>query len=90
VCRTIPFILNIPKLSYVEFNWAPSNCIACDAWLQAGLAVPPDELVRGYWLPVLRYLRAGSTVAVHELRLMLIGDGEAAGERGEHGKGRTI
>jgi internalin A len=55
----------------------PSNCVRCDAWLQAGLALPPDEVVRRGWAAVLRFLRAGPSVAVHELRLMLIGDGEA-------------
>ena len=38
--------------------------------------MPPDEVVRQGWLPVLKYLQAGPYVAVHELRLMLIGDGE--------------
>jgi GTPase SAR1 family protein len=54
-----------------------SSCVRCDAWLQAGLAVPPDEVVREGWDAVVEFLRAGRTVAVHELRLMLIGDGEA-------------
>jgi GTPase SAR1 family protein len=40
------------------------------------LPVPPDEVVRSGWMAVLQFLRAGPTVAVHELRLMLVGDGE--------------
>jgi GTPase SAR1 family protein len=39
--------------------------------------VPPDEVVGRGWKAVLEFLSAGATVAVHELRLMLIGDGEA-------------
>jgi GTPase SAR1 family protein len=37
---------------------------------------PGDEQYNN-WPPLLQFLRAGSYVAVHELRLMLIGDGEA-------------
>ncbi len=41
--------------------------------------MPPDEVVGSGWPTVLEFLRAGATgtVPVHELRLMLIGDGEA-------------
>ena len=39
--------------------------------------MPPDEVVGRGWVAVLEFLSAGVTVAVHELRLMLIGDGEA-------------
>jgi GTPase SAR1 family protein len=38
--------------------------------------VPPNEVVYEGWTAVLQFLRAGPTVAVHELRLMLVGDGE--------------
>ncbi len=54
----------------------PASCVGCDAWRQEGLDVPPDEVVREGWTAVLQFLRAGPTVAVHELRIMLIGDGE--------------
>ena len=77
LCRLVPSLLNKPQLSEVEFGHYPSACVRCDAWLQAGLALPPDEVVREGWVAVLQFLRAGPSVAVHELRLMLIGDGEA-------------
>ena len=38
--------------------------------------MPPDEVVGRGWEAVLEFLNEGATVAVHELRLMLIGDGE--------------
>ena len=39
--------------------------------------MPPPEVVSQGWEAVLQFLSAGPTVPVHELRLMLIGDGEA-------------
>ena len=38
--------------------------------------MPPDEVVRQGWNDVLEFLNAGLAVPVHELRLMLVGDGE--------------
>ena len=58
------------------FDHAPSSCVGTDAWKRERLVVPPDEVVRDGWMAVLRYMQAGYMVAIHELRLMLIGDGE--------------
>jgi GTPase SAR1 family protein len=76
-CHLIPSLLNKPQLLKVEFDNKPSSCVRDEAWRRAGLAVPPDEVVGDGWEAVLEFLSAGATVAVHELRLMLIGDGEA-------------
>ena len=76
VCRLVPSLLNKPQLSDIGLDHTPSACVGCDAWLQAGLPVPPGEVVRKGWKAVLQFVRAGATVAVHELRLMLVGDGE--------------
>ena len=38
--------------------------------------MPPDEVVGRGWEAVFEFLNEGATVFVHELRLMLIGDGE--------------
>ena len=76
-CHLIPALLNKPRLSAVVFDHSPSSCVRDEAWRRAGLAVPPGEVVGDRWLAVLQFLSAGATVAVHELRLMLIGDGEA-------------
>jgi GTPase SAR1 family protein len=40
------------------------------------LEVPPDVVVNQGWEAVLRFLNAGAVAPLHELRLMLIGDGE--------------
>ena len=76
-CHLIPSLLNKPKLSYVDLEHEPAVCVGHDAWQREGLVVPPDEVVGRGWEAVLEFLSAGPTVAVHELRLMLIGDGEA-------------
>ena len=54
----------------------PADCIRSEHWQRAGLAVPPDEVVAQGWMSVIKYLQAGPTVPVFELRLMFIGDGE--------------
>ena len=77
VCRLLPSLLNMPHLTYLDLGHGPSSCVVDSAWAQAGLPVPPPEVVSQGWKAVLQFLRAGSTVPVHELRLMLIGDGEA-------------
>ena len=61
----------------MRLDHAPSDCVGHDAWKSEGLPVPPGEIVAKGWTAVLQYLRAGDKVPVHELRLMLIGDGEA-------------
>jgi hypothetical protein len=76
-CHLIPSLLNKPQLSTLQIGHQPSACVRHEAWQRNGLTVPPDEVVGRGWDAVLDFLRAGATVAVHELRLMLIGDGEA-------------
>ena len=78
-CHLVPVLLNNPLLSFdsIGVYAGPSCCVRHDAWRLLGLIVPPDEVVGRGWEAVLEFLRAGATVAVHELRLMLIGDGEA-------------
>ncbi len=63
-------------LQGVDIGVEPSSCVRSVHWEQAGLIVPPDEVVRQGWMPVIKFLQAGPCTAVHELRLMLIGDGE--------------
>ena len=76
LCHLIPSLLNKPQLS-VNLDHSPAECVGHDAWQREGLVVPPDEVVGRGWMAVLEFLSAGPTVAVHVLRLMLIGDGEA-------------
>jgi GTPase SAR1 family protein len=75
-CHLIPSLLNKPHL-YVSLDHQPAECVGDDAWQRERLVVPPDEVVGRGWEAVLEFLSAGPTVPVHELRLMLIGDGEA-------------
>ena len=77
MCYFIACILHNVKLTTVYFDHQPSACVGHDAWSSEGLPVPPSEVVAQGWTAVLAFLRAGAKVAVHELRLMLIGDGEA-------------
>ena len=77
VCRLISCILHNVKLTDVYLDHEPSACVGHDAWKSEGLPVPPGEVTAQGWKAVLQFLRAGAKVAVHELRLMLIGDGEA-------------
>ena len=56
VCRLVPSLLNKPQLSEIYLGHSPSACVGCDAWLQAGLPVPPGEVVRKGWEAVLRFL----------------------------------
>ena len=34
-----------------------NDCIGSDAWLQAGLTVPPDDVVSQGWMAVLQHLQ---------------------------------
>ena len=76
VCRIIACILHNVKLTFYFHDHQPSACVGNDAWKNEGLPVPPSEVVAQGWTAVLAFLRAGAKVAVHELRLMLVGDGE--------------
>jgi GTPase SAR1 family protein len=75
VCRFVPHLLNLTQLSTVHLDWKPIRCIRDDTWRQLNLTTPPDEVITD-WIRVLQFLRGGQCVPVHELRLMLIGDGE--------------
>jgi GTPase SAR1 family protein len=76
VCHMVPRLLNLIQLSTVHLDWRPIRCIRDDAWRQLNLPTPPYEVTND-WKLVLEFLRGGECVPVHELRLMLIGDGEA-------------
>ena len=78
-CCSIALALSkLPSLQDLSLDYEVSaaDCIRSGHWQRAGLVVPPDEVVRKGWLDVVQFLQAGPFVAVHELRLMLIGDGE--------------
>jgi GTPase SAR1 family protein len=75
VCRLVPCLLNLTRLSVLHLDFPPFSCIRDEAWKQLNLATPPDE-IRTDWIRLLEFLRVGQCVHVHELRLMLIGDGE--------------
>jgi hypothetical protein len=68
-CHLIPSLLNKPQFSKIHIGHLLSACVRHEAWQRNGLPVPPDEVVRRGWEAVLDFLRAGPTVAVHELRL---------------------
>ena len=57
VCRIIACILHNVKLTNVEFDHRPSDCVRHDAWRSEGLPVPPSEVVVKGWTEVLRFLR---------------------------------
>jgi len=76
-CTLVRSLVKMLKLEYLNLDKDPSSCIRSMYWKQAGLDVPPDEIIRqNNWISVLKFLRAGPTEPVHELRLMFIGDGE--------------
>jgi GTPase SAR1 family protein len=69
-------LINLPNLKQLKLD-KRNVCIRSAHWKEAGLDVPPDEIIRqDDWIAVLKFLRAGRTEPVHELRLMFIGDGE--------------
>ncbi len=75
-CSIASSCINLRSLQYIILDETPAACIRSGHWQRAGLVKPPDEVVSQGWEPVIEYLQAGPYVAVHELRLMLIGDGE--------------
>ena len=79
-CSFASSCINLRSLQTIHLDLTldltPARCIQSGHWQRAGLVKPPDEVVRRGWMPVIKYLQAGPLVAVHELRLMLIGDGE--------------
>ena len=76
VCHMIPYLLNLPQLSTVHLDHVPRVCVRDNSWQLLNLAKPPDEVIKRSWGRVLEFCRGGQCVSVHELRLMLIGDGE--------------
>jgi GTPase SAR1 family protein len=75
-CHLITSLLNKTQLSEIILDHEPPACIRLDAWQREGLSLPPDEVLGQGWKAVLKFLSAGAKVPVHEIRLMLIGDGE--------------
>jgi GTPase SAR1 family protein len=75
-CRFAASFIFSRCLQNVYIDVEPSSCIRRVQWQQASLAVPPDEVVSQGWMPVIKFLQGGPCESVHELRLMLIGDGE--------------
>ncbi len=75
-CLLASLFVFLPHLQKFSVCPKSSSCVQSVHWQQAGLVVPPAEVVMQGWMPVIKYLQAGPFVAVHELRLMLIGDGE--------------
>jgi GTPase SAR1 family protein len=83
-CALLPSFLKCNGISSLSFEPAPIICIRSDCWRTSGFPVPSDEIIVQsrndsrfkQWLPILEFLRAGLYAPVHELRLMLIGDGE--------------
>jgi GTPase SAR1 family protein len=74
---------NLKSLLFIEQDdrsrlmITPRLCIRSVHWQQSGLVTPPDELIRlDRWMPVIQYLQTSAFTPVHELRIMLIGDGE--------------
>ena len=49
-------LLFLPLVSF-GIDFEPSDCIGSDAWRQAGLTVPPDEVVSQGWTAVLQHLQ---------------------------------
>ena len=54
VCGLFSSLLFLPLVSFVMDS---NDCIGSDAWLQAGLTVPPDEVVSQGWMAVLQHLQ---------------------------------
>jgi hypothetical protein len=56
VCGLLSSLLFLPLVSFV-IDCKPVDCIGSDAWRQAGLTVPPDEVVSQGWMAVIKYLQ---------------------------------
>jgi GTPase SAR1 family protein len=67
---------NLQDADMVGLDESPASCVASGFWQRVGLVPPPAEYIRQGWTHVIKYLQSGPFVPVHELRLMLIGDGE--------------
>ena len=79
-CAILQVIVNIRCLEHVNMTIGAQDnvdsCVSSTAWRTANLVEPPPEVVAGGCDRVIAFLRAGPCLPIHELRLMLIGDGE--------------
>ena len=75
LCLLVSSCVFLRRLSKIDWFGTLSSCVRSVHWAQAGLAVPPDEVVEQGLMAVIKFLQAGPCVALRELRLMLIGDG---------------
>ena len=66
VCRLLPSLLNKPHLIYLDLDHEPSSCVVDSAWAQAGLPVPPPQVVKKGWTDVLQHIREVSCCCVSE------------------------
>ena len=69
VCRLLPSLLNKPRLTNLYLDHKPSSCVVDSAWAQAGLPVPPPEVVKKGWTDVLQHIREVSCCCVSEARV---------------------
>ena len=69
VCRLLPSLLNKPHLTDLSLDREPSSCMVDSAWAQAGLPVPPPEVVKKGWTDVLQHIREVSCCCVSEARV---------------------
>ncbi len=66
-CVLIRFLKILPHLQKLVLSLKPALCIRSIDWTEAGLDVPPDEIIHSDdWIRVLKFLRAGPTVPVHD------------------------
>ncbi len=56
VCGLVSSLLFLHLVSF-GIDCKPFDCIGSDAWWQAGLTVPPDEVVSQGWMAVLQHLQ---------------------------------
>ena len=69
VCHLLPSLLNKPHLTLLGLDHEPSSCVVDSAWTQAGLPVPPPEVVSQGWTAVMQHIREVSCCCVSEARV---------------------
>ncbi len=70
VCRLLlPSLLNKPNLTTLSLDHGPFSCVVDSAWAQAGLPVPPPQVVEEGWADVLQHIRQVSCCCVSEARV---------------------
>ena len=67
---------SLKRLTDFSIDVTPSAAVRCSAWLHQGLPVPPAEVVSSGWDAVRHYLSSADKVAVHKIRMLVIGDSE--------------